>query len=89
VYLPERWLNDRAPAGEHNTAAFFPFGYGPTICAGKNLASMEMRMALCWMLRRLRFSQAAGVTYEGWDERIQDQNVIHIDPLFVRVSLRE
>jgi hypothetical protein len=41
------------------------------------------------MLRRLRFSQAAGVTYEGWDERIQDQNVIHIDPLFVRVSLRE
>jgi len=46
VFLPERWFGTGAPAGEHNTAAFFPFSYGPTNCAGKNLALMEMRMLL-------------------------------------------
>ncbi|KAF8258059.1 high nitrogen upregulated cytochrome P450 monooxygenase 2 [Lactarius quietus] len=89
AFLPERWFSNGAPKGEHNAAAFFPFGYGRTICAGKNLASMEMRMVLCWILRHLRFSKAPGVTYEGWDERIQDWNVIHNEPLVVRISLRE
>ena len=87
--MPERWFSNKVSAGEHNTAAFFPFGYGPTICAGKNLALMEMRMVLCWILRRLHFSQAAGVTYEGWEEKIQDWNVIHNDPLSLKISLRE
>jgi hypothetical protein len=50
---------------------------------------MEMRMVLCWTLRCLRFSKAAGITYEGWDERIQDRNVIHNEPLFVKISFRE
>jgi cytochrome P450 len=89
VFLPERWLSKGAPAGEHNTAAFFPFSYGPANCVGKNLALMEMRMVLCWLLRRVRFSKAAGVTYEGWEARIQDWNVIHNDPLLVSISLRE
>ncbi|KAH9167155.1 cytochrome P450, partial [Lactarius sanguifluus] len=86
AFLPERWLSNGAPAGEHNTSAFFPFGYGPTTCVGKNLALMEMRMLLCWMLRRFRFSKAPGVTYVGWEERIRDWNVIHHDPLLVRIS---
>ncbi|KAH9035423.1 cytochrome P450 [Lactarius hengduanensis] len=60
AFLPERWLSTGAPVGEHNTAAFFPFSYGPTICVGKNLALMEMRMVLCWVLRRFRFSSAPG-----------------------------
>ncbi|KAH9029481.1 high nitrogen upregulated cytochrome P450 monooxygenase 2 [Lactarius pseudohatsudake] len=89
AFLPERWLTNGAPAGEHDTSAFFPFGYGPTICVGKNLALMEMRMLLCWMLRRFRFSKAPGVTYEGWEEKIRDWNVMHHDPLLVRISLRE
>ena len=89
AFLPERWLSKGTPTGEHNTAAFFPFSYGPAICVGKNLALMEMRMVLCWMLQRFRFSKAAGVIYEGWEARIQDWNVIHSDPLLVSISLRE
>jgi len=89
AFLPERWLSKGAPAGEHNTAAFFPFSYGPANCVGKNLALMEMRMVLCWMLRRFRFSMAAGVAYEGWEARIRDWNVINNDPLLVSISLRE
>ena len=87
--MPERWLSKGVPAGEHNTAAFFPFGYGPTICVGKNLALMEMRMVLCWLLQRFRFSKAAGYSYEDWEARIQDWNVIQNDPLLVSISLRE
>ncbi|SRR6266404_1755564 len=89
AYLPERWLSKGSPAGEHNTAPFIPFGYGPTICAGKNLAFMEMRVLLCWLLRRFRYSKAPGFVYEGWDETIQDWNVAHCDALLVRISLRE
>ncbi|KAI9466330.1 high nitrogen upregulated cytochrome P450 monooxygenase 2 [Lactarius psammicola] len=89
AFLPERWFSTGAPAGEHNTAAFFPFSYGPTICAGKNLALMEMRMLLCWVLRRFRFSKAPGVTHEEWEGRILDWFVVHQDPLLVSVSLQE
>jgi len=89
AFLPERWFSTSAPAGEHNTAAFFPFSYGPTICAGKNLALMEMRMLLCWVLRRFRFSKAPRVSYEEWEGRIKDWFVVHQDPLLVGVSLRE
>jgi hypothetical protein len=50
---------------------------------------MEMRMVLCWILRRLHFSKAAEITYEGWEGRIQDRNVMHIEPLLVKIALRE
>jgi Cytochrome P450 len=45
AFLLERWFSKGAPAGEHNTAAIFPFSYGRTIRAGKNLA-LEMHMVL-------------------------------------------
>ncbi|KAI0265785.1 cytochrome P450 [Gloeopeniophorella convolvens] len=88
AFLPERWLNTGAPAGEHNTAAFIPFSYGPAICAGKYLALLEMRMVLCWMLRRFRFSKAPGVSYEEWEECVKDWFVVHHEPLQVELSLR-
>ena len=89
AFLPERWLSKGAPAGEHNTAAFIPFSYGPTSCVGKNLALVEMRMVLCWILRRFRFSKAPGVGYEEWERKIQDWFIAHQEPLVVSVSLRE
>ncbi|KAI9445850.1 high nitrogen upregulated cytochrome P450 monooxygenase 2 [Lactarius psammicola] len=89
AFLPQRWLSTGAPAGEHNTAAFFPFSYGPTICAGKNLAMMEMRMVLCWVLRRFRFTEAPGVSHEEWEGKILDWFIVHQDPLLVGISPRE
>ncbi|KAI9508755.1 cytochrome P450 [Russula earlei] len=46
AFLSERWFSKGTPAGEHSTTAFIPFSYGPTICAGKNLALMENASAL-------------------------------------------
>ena len=89
AFLPERWFTTGAPAGGHNTAAFFPFSYGPANCAGKNLALLEMRMLLCWVIRRFRFSKAPGVSYEEWEGRIQDWFVVHQDPLLMSISPRE
>jgi cytochrome P450 len=89
AFLPERWFSTGAPAGEHNTAAFFPFSYGPTMCVGKNLALMEMRMLLCWVLRRFQFFEAPGVNLEEWEGKILDWFVMHQAPLLVSVSLRE
>ncbi|KAI9462029.1 high nitrogen upregulated cytochrome P450 monooxygenase 2 [Russula earlei] len=88
AFLPERWFSQGALAGEHNVTAFIPFSYGPTMCVGKNLALMEMRMVLCWMLQRFRFSKVPGVAYEEWEGRIQDWFVIHFEPLSVNVSIR-
>ena len=50
---------------------------------------MEMRMLLCWLLRRFRFSKAPGMNYEEWEERILDWIIVHQDPLFMSVSLQE
>ncbi|KAF8261202.1 high nitrogen upregulated cytochrome P450 monooxygenase 2 [Lactarius quietus] len=90
AFLPERWLGTGAPAGEHNTAAFSPFSYGPTNCVAKNLALMEMRMVLCWLLRKFRFSGAPGMCLEEWEGGILDLIfLVDQDPLLVRVSLGE
>ncbi|KAI9446339.1 high nitrogen upregulated cytochrome P450 monooxygenase 2 [Lactarius indigo] len=90
AFLPERWLSTGSPsAGEHNVAAFFPFSYGPANCAGKNLALMEMRMLLCWVFRRFRFSKAPGVTHAEWEGTILDWFVVHQGPLLISLSLPE
>jgi len=89
AFLPERWLSKGTPDGEHHRDAFFPFSYGPTSCVGKNLALVEMRMVLCWILRHFRLSRAPGVVYEEWEGKIKDWFVVHQEPLLVNVSLRE
>jgi len=68
---------------------FFPFSYGPRTCAAKNMALIEMRMVICWILRRFLFSRAPGVVYEDWEVKIQDWLVVHQEPLLISVSLRE
>ncbi|KAI9447574.1 high nitrogen upregulated cytochrome P450 monooxygenase 2 [Lactarius indigo] len=88
MFLPERWFSTDSPVGEHNPAAFFPFSYGPANCAGKNLALMEMRMVLCWVLRRFRFSQAPGFRYEEWEGKIQDWFVARQQPLLAIITIR-
>ena len=57
---------------------------------GKNLAVTELRMVLCWTLRRFRFSEVPGVSLDEWEGRISDWIfVVHQEPLQVNVSLRK
>ncbi|THH16440.1 hypothetical protein EW146_g4196 [Bondarzewia mesenterica] len=98
-FLPERWISrsvtDDSPdeidrrTYVHNTAAFFPFSYGPTICAGKNLALLEMRMVVCWLLQRIKFEPKEGFRLEEWEEGLEDFFVMKKGSLWVSVSSRK
>ncbi|XP_064489995.1 cytochrome P450 3A41-like [Ornithodoros turicata] len=46
-FKPDRFLQE-----EFNPTAFLPFGLGPRICIGKRLALLELKVALCKLLRK-------------------------------------
>ena len=50
----------------HNHTAFIPFSSGPTNCAGKNLAYLEMRMTVAMIVHRLEMKLEAGYDPETW-----------------------
>jgi cytochrome P450 len=50
----------------HNTAAFIPFSSGPTNCAGKNLAYLEMRMAVAMIVQKFDATFEEGYNPETW-----------------------
>ena len=39
-----------------NLAPYFPFGLGPTVCVGQNLALFEMKIVLAMVLQRYSFT---------------------------------
>ncbi|CAN8019282.1 unnamed protein product [Ixodes persulcatus] len=40
-----------------HSAAYLPFGLGPRVCIGKRFALLEIKMALCKMIRKYRIRQ--------------------------------
>ncbi|XP_029832847.2 cytochrome P450 3A4 [Ixodes scapularis] len=50
-FLPDRFAEDHP---ERHPLAFIPFGLGPRSCFGKRLALLEVKMALCEILREYR-----------------------------------
>ncbi|KAM7303973.1 putative cytochrome P450 [Ixodes scapularis] len=50
---PERFDPDAPP---HHPAAFIPFGLGPRMCIGMRFALLELKTALCKIIRKYRIS---------------------------------
>lgn len=50
-FLPDRFAEEHP---ERHSLAFIPFGLGPRYCFGKRLALLEIKMALCAILRKYR-----------------------------------
>ncbi|CAN7939584.1 unnamed protein product [Ixodes hexagonus] len=47
-FIPDRFAEDHP---ERHPMAYFPFGLGPRLCLGWRLALLEMKMAVCGILR--------------------------------------
>ncbi|TRX91611.1 hypothetical protein FHL15_007393 [Xylaria flabelliformis] len=55
-FVPERWLNNpKTSDGDPLTRFFVPFGKGPRMCIGMNLACVEKCLGLATLLRRFKF----------------------------------
>ncbi|KAL1397369.1 hypothetical protein pipiens_009812 [Culex pipiens pipiens] len=58
-FLPERWLKDTegCPSGKTaNPFLFLPFGFGPRMCIGRRMASLEMEMIVARVTRQFEYS---------------------------------
>jgi cytochrome P450 len=57
-FNPERWLNTgQASSNGHDTKAFVPFGFGPRFCPGRNLAMVEIKMAMAMVCSTFELSK--------------------------------
>lgn len=54
-FLPERWRSIHPSAYE-----FMPFSAGPRYCIGTSLAMMQLKIALCILLKRFRYDVTPG-----------------------------
>ncbi|KAL7895418.1 cytochrome P450 [Trichoderma sp. SZMC 28014] len=50
AFIPERWLREDPKFQDDRLNASLPFGTGPRVCIGKNLAYLEMRLIIAKML---------------------------------------
>lgn len=50
MFLPQRWLGEDEMFKNDHLAASLPFGTGPRVCIGRNLAYMEMRLMTAHLL---------------------------------------
>ena len=56
---PERWLAGSGTAGcPHDTRAFVPFGAGPRLCPGRNLALLQIRAVIAMLCRNFDLEPA-------------------------------
>ncbi|XP_042364231.1 1,25-dihydroxyvitamin D(3) 24-hydroxylase, mitochondrial isoform X2 [Plectropomus leopardus] len=47
-FKPERWLRENSTI---NPFAHVPFGIGKRMCIGRRLAELQLRLAMCWLVR--------------------------------------
>ena len=57
-FNPERWLDaGQASSNGHDTKAFVPFGFGPRFCPGRNLAMVEIKIAMAMVCSTFELSK--------------------------------
>ncbi|KAF2691688.1 cytochrome P450 [Lentithecium fluviatile CBS 122367] len=93
MFLPERWLGEDDKFTHDRLNASLPFGTGPRVCIGKNLAYMEMRLITAHLLWNFDIELDRG-KYErensvwGLNGKMKTMKVFHSmtkPPLWVRL----
>ncbi|KAI9685292.1 MAG: Cytochrome P450 monooxygenase abl2 [Bathelium mastoideum] len=81
-FRPERWLGNNSDFSKDRLNASLPFGTGPRVCVGRNLAYMEMRLIASHLLWNFDIELDTG-KYKGkngvWglDGNIKPMKVFH------------
>lgn len=81
-FRPERWLGDDVRFSKDRLNASLPFGTGPRVCIGRNLASLEMRLSLSHLLWNFDIELERGEYEEknqvwGLDGKMRPMKVFH------------
>ena len=81
MFRPERWLGDEKYSND-NLNASLPFGTGPRVCIGRNLAYLEMRLILSHLLWSFDIELDRGEYEEknkvwGLDGKMRPMKVFH------------
>ena len=81
MFRPERWLGDETYAND-NLNASLPFGTGPRVCIGRNLAYLEMRLIVSHLLWSFDIELDRGKYEEknkvwGLDGKMKTMRVFH------------
>lgn len=82
--IPERWLrNTGSKCPVHNLDAFLPFGSGPRLCPGKNLAMLEMKLVLSMIAKNFDMEMARA------DEEVHENLAFTMMPGKFEIYLRK
>lgn len=95
-FRPERWLGEENEFSNDRLNASLPFGTGPRVCIGRNLAYMEMRLICAHLLWNFDLELDRGKYVEkndvwGLDGRLKTFKIFHSmtkPELWVRVTRR-
>jgi cytochrome P450 len=61
---------------------------GPTACAGKGLALLELRMVVCALIQKFEFEFAPSFKTWSWEENLEDCFILMKGQLPVRIKTR-
>ncbi|KFX98731.1 hypothetical protein V490_02139 [Pseudogymnoascus sp. VKM F-3557] len=81
-FRPERWLGEGKEYANDRLGASLPFGTGPRVCIGRNLAYLEMRLVAAHILWNFDMELDRGVYEEknaawGFTGRMRTMKVFH------------
>ena len=68
VFKPERFSEGVANATNNHAGAFLPFGMGPRICVGMDLATTQTKIVLSMVLQRYHFTLSPGYVHSPCDK---------------------
>ncbi|KAF9229338.1 cytochrome P450 [Gyrodon lividus] len=90
-FWPDRWLLEASDSSDFilDRSAFIPFSIGPANCAGKPLATLELRAVLALFIMHFDMEFDDGFDPETWIESLKDHFVLERGRLMVKMRSRE